>query len=38
MANPFPFASGDVLTAAELNSIGAWTPSETVDFPEEPTP
>ena len=25
MANPFPFASGDVLTAAELNDIGAWT-------------
>lgn len=22
MANPFPFASGDVLTAADLNSIG----------------
>tara|TARA_B100000029_G_scaffold514317_2_gene616685 strand:- start:4136 stop:4624 length:489 start_codon:yes stop_codon:yes gene_type:complete len=29
MANPFNFSSGDVLTAAELNSIGdwqAWTP------------
>jgi hypothetical protein len=26
MANPFPFVAGDVLTAAELNSIGeAWT-------------
>lgn len=25
MANPFPFASSDVLTAAELNSIGEWT-------------
>lgn len=24
MANPFPFASGDVLTAANLNEIGAW--------------
>lgn len=23
MANPFPFASGDVLTAAELNSVGS---------------
>lgn len=31
MANPFPFASGDVLTAADMNSIGAtetdWTPT-----------
>lgn len=30
MATPFPFASGDVLTAAELNDIGEWvafTPS-----------
>lgn len=30
MANPFPFSSGDVLTAAELNDIGervAFTPS-----------
>ena len=30
MANPFPFASGDVLTAAELNQIGelqTWTPT-----------
>jgi len=25
MANPFPFSSGDVLTAADLNSIGEWT-------------
>jgi hypothetical protein len=25
MANPFPFASGDVLTAANLNSIGEYT-------------
>lgn len=25
MANPFPFASGEVLTAANMNSIGAWT-------------
>ncbi len=25
MANPFPFSSGDVLTAANLNSIGEWT-------------
>lgn len=24
MANPFPFASGDVLTAADLNDIGDW--------------
>ena len=24
MANPFNFSSGDVLTAAELNSIGDW--------------
>jgi len=32
MANPFPFVSGDILTAAELNEIGAWedwTPSFT---------
>jgi len=30
MATPFPFASGDVLTAAELNQIGdlqTWTPT-----------
>jgi len=31
VANPFPFSSGDVLTAADLNSIGAtetsWTPN-----------
>ena len=25
MANPFPFSSGDLLTAADLNSIGEWT-------------
>lgn len=25
MANPFPFASGQVLTATDMNSIGAWT-------------
>ena len=25
MANPFQFSSGDVLTAADLNSIGDWT-------------
>lgn len=25
MANPFPFASGDVLTAANLNSIGEYS-------------
>ena len=25
MANPFPFSSGSVLTASELNSIGEWT-------------
>jgi len=25
MANPFPFSSGDVLTAANLNAIGEWT-------------
>lgn len=25
MANPFPFSSGDILTAAELNGIGEWT-------------
>jgi len=25
MANPFPFSSGDILTAANLNSIGEWT-------------
>ncbi len=25
MANPFPFASGDVLTAADLNSIGEYS-------------
>ena len=25
MANPFPFSSGDVLTAADLNDIGEWT-------------
>jgi len=25
MANPFPFSSGDVLTAANLNSIGEYT-------------
>lgn len=25
MANPFPFSSGDILTAANLNSIGDWT-------------
>jgi hypothetical protein len=25
MTNPFPFASGDVLTAAELNAIGEWS-------------
>jgi len=25
MANPFDFSSGDVLTAAQLNSIGSWT-------------
>ena len=25
MANPFPFSSGDVLTAANLNSIGQWS-------------
>jgi hypothetical protein len=24
MANPFPFSSGDVLTAANLNAIGDW--------------
>ncbi len=24
MTNPFPFASGDVLTAANLNEVGAW--------------
>ena len=24
MANPFPFSAGGVLTAAEMNSIGAW--------------
>ena len=24
MANPFPFASGEVLTAANLNEIGGW--------------
>ena len=32
MANPFPFSAGDVLTAADLNSIGervAFTPSWT---------
>jgi len=32
VANPFPFSSGDVLTAADLNSIGervAFTPSWT---------
>jgi hypothetical protein len=32
MANPFPFVSGDVLTAAELNGIGektAYTPTFT---------
>ncbi len=32
MVNPFPFSSGDVLTAADLNDIGAWedwTPSFT---------
>jgi hypothetical protein len=32
MANPFPFVSGDVLTAAEMNGIGetlTWTPSFT---------
>jgi hypothetical protein len=30
MANPFPFSSGDVLTAANLNDIGeseTWTPT-----------
>ena len=30
MANPFPFSSGDILTAANLNSIGefqSWTPT-----------
>ena len=31
MANPFPFSSGDILTAAELNEIGDtqtdWTPT-----------
>lgn len=25
MTNPFPFSSGDVLTAADMNAIGAWT-------------
>jgi|DEB0MinimDraft_6_1074348.scaffolds.fasta_scaffold124635_1 hypothetical protein len=25
MASPFPFTSGQVLTAAQLNSIGEWT-------------
>ena len=25
MANPFPFSSGQVLTAAQFNSIGNWT-------------
>ena len=25
MANPFPFSSGAVLTAAQLNGIGEWT-------------
>jgi hypothetical protein len=25
VANPFPFSSGDVLSAADLNSIGEWT-------------
>lgn len=25
MANPFPFTSGDVLSASDLNSIGEWT-------------
>jgi hypothetical protein len=25
MANPFPFSSGAVLTAAELNAVGEWT-------------
>ena len=25
MANPFPFISGDVLLASELNGIGEWT-------------
>ncbi len=32
MANPFPFSSGDILTAADMNSIGDWltfTPSFT---------
>ena len=24
MANPFPFATGDVLTAANMNAIGEW--------------
>ena len=25
MTNPFDFSSGDILTAANLNAIGAWT-------------
>ena len=25
MANPLPFSSGDVLTAADMNDIGTWT-------------
>jgi hypothetical protein len=32
MANPFPFSAGDVLTAADMNSIGegqTWTPQVT---------
>jgi hypothetical protein len=26
MANPFPFVAGEVLTAADMNGIGEWTP------------
>jgi len=33
MASPFPFTSGQVLTAAQLNAIGEWTAwSPTVTF------